>query len=59
MPIKYPRKYSPRYYNPNWSQYSVDKISWDYHNKTSTTTKKTTTKITSHSKKEKNKVVTK
>ncbi len=31
MPIKYPSKYQPKYYNPNWSQYSHKKISWDYH----------------------------
>lgn len=33
MPIKYPSKYQPKYYNPNWSQYQHEKISWDYHKK--------------------------
>lgn len=32
MPIKYPSKYSPRYYNPNWGPYDHQRISWDYHN---------------------------
>ena len=31
MPIKYPSKYPPKYYNSNWSQWSHEKISWDYH----------------------------
>ena len=31
MPIKYPSKYQPKYYNPNWSKYSHERISWDYH----------------------------
>ena len=33
MPIKYPSKYKPKYYNQNWSQYHSKKISWDYHEK--------------------------
>ena len=33
MPIKYPSKYQPKYYNPNWSKYSNKKNSWDYHEK--------------------------
>ena len=33
MPITYPSNYQPKYYNPNWSPYSQEKISWDYHEK--------------------------
>ena len=33
MPIKYPSKYQPKYYNPNWPPYSQEKLSWDYHEK--------------------------
>lgn len=36
MPIKYARKYSPRYYNPNWSQYSSKRMAWEKHNKKDT-----------------------
>ncbi len=33
MPIKYPRKYSPRYENKNASTYSVSRITTNYHKK--------------------------
>ena len=35
MGIKYPKRYPPKYYNPNWSPYSSKKISWDAHRKKS------------------------
>ena len=35
MGIKYPKRYPPKYYNPNWSAYSSKKISWDAHRKKS------------------------
>ena len=31
MPIKYPSKYQPKYYNPNWAPYSQEKVTWDYY----------------------------
>ena len=31
MPIKYPRKYSPRYENKNASIYSMSRITTNYH----------------------------
>ena len=33
MPIKYPRKYSPRYENINASAYSMSRITSNYHKK--------------------------
>ena len=43
MPIKYARPYSPRYYNPNCSQYSAKRMAWEKYNKKSTTTQNSTT----------------
>lgn len=31
MPITYPSKYPPKYYNPNWSTYDQRRITWEYH----------------------------
>ena len=31
MPIKYPAKYAPKYYNPNWGNYSRGKLTWEHH----------------------------
>ena len=31
MPIKYPQKYQPKYYNPNWGPYDINRITWEYH----------------------------
>ena len=31
MPIKYPSKYAPKYYNPNWGMYDQKRVTWEYH----------------------------
>ena len=32
MVIKYAGRYSPKYYNPNWSPHSSKRVSWNAHN---------------------------
>lgn len=32
MGIKYAKKYAPKYYNPNWSQYDPSRMAWEKQN---------------------------